>query len=190
MALRPIRLFGDPVLRTRADEIIVVDNSTRHLVAEMLETMDHAEGVGLAAPQVGISQRVFVYDDHDGHRGAIINPVWTPVDEDTDIGTEGCLSVPEIAGEVARYVTVTVSGLDENGNEVQYTWTDLLARICQHETDHLDGVMFMQRMDPEGRRAAMREIRQSTWFGKSARVGESMYDDISIAHHDAKSIVL
>lgn len=183
MAIRPIRLFGDPVLRTPADAVTTVDDATRALIADMLETMDHNEGVGLAAPQIGVSQRLFVYDDHEGNRGAIINPEWTAVGTDTELDIEGCLSVPDVGGEVPRYVTVTVTGLDDHGQPIALTCSHLLARICQHETDHLDGVMFMQRMDTEGRRAAMREIRQSAWFGKPVRVGDTVFDDISHAHH-------
>lgn len=172
MAVLPIRLFGDPVLRTRADEVAEVDESIRTLVADMMETMDDAGGVGLAANQVGVLKRVFVFDcshTRGGLRGHVINPVWEPVGEDTQAGEEGCLSVPEVYGDVTRYASVRLTGQDVAGNPVAITASGLLARCIQHETDHLDGVMFMKRMPPEGRKEAMREIRTAEWFTRGSR---------------------
>lgn len=187
MAIRPIRLFGDPVLRTAADPVDTVDSGVQKLVADMLETMDFAAGVGLAAPQVGISQRIFVYDDRAGNRGALINPVWEAVGEETEVGGEGCLSVPEIGGDVERHRAVRVRGLDADGAAVELTWEGLMARVVQHETDHLDGVMFMQRMDADSRRTAMKEIRAAEWFGKAAIVGDTAFDDLAVAQQTARA---
>lgn len=170
MAVLPIRLFGDPVLRTRAEEVTQVDESLRTLVADMLETMDNAGGVGLAANQVGVLKRVFVFDcthKRGGLRGHVINPVWEPIGEETQTGEEGCLSVPDVYGPVTRYEKVTLRGQDMDGKPVVIVASGLMARCIQHETDHLDGVMFMKRMPPEGRKEAMREIRTADWFTQS-----------------------
>lgn len=121
MAIRDIRLFGDPVLTTKSSDVEVFDSSIRNLVNDMLETMDAAGGVGLAANQVGVTKRVFVYDcSHieDGLRGHIINPVWEPIGEDTQIGPEGCLSIPDVQEETERWMTVSVSGRDVDGNPI------------------------------------------------------------------------
>lgn len=167
MTIRDVRLFGDPVLLSRADEITDFDEGLAKLVADMLETMDHYEGVGLAANQIGVTRRVFVYDcSHEtpGARGAIINPVWEPVGEETQTGIEGCLSIPEVGKETTRYQCVRVTGQDEHGGELDMTCEGLLARCVQHETDHLDGVLFLKRLTPELRKEAMAQIRQSEWF--------------------------
>ncbi|MGV0869989.1 peptide deformylase [Corynebacterium kalidii] len=167
MTVLTIRLFGDPVLRTAAEPVVdpAGDPTLRTLVDDMLETMDHAGGVGLAANQVGLTQRVFVYDC-EGDRGHIINPVWEAVGEDTQTGREGCLSVPEAGGDVTRAQSVRVRGVTVDGDTVDREVTGLMARCVQHETDHLDGVMFFQRMEPAGRRAVMAEIRRSEWFNR------------------------
>jgi len=167
MTVREIRLFGDPVLTTRSDEITVFDDALAVLVEDMLETMDDAGGVGLAANQVGITRRVFVYDcSHieDGLRGCIINPVWEAIGEDTQVGPEGCLSIPEISEDTERYETVRVSGQDVTGKPVALVASGLMARCIQHETDHLDGVLFLRRLAPEQRKAAMAAIRTADWF--------------------------
>lgn len=160
MAVREIRLFGDPVLNSVADPVTVYDARLRRLVADMLETMDNAGGVGLAGNQVGVTKRVFVFDCQ-GLRGHIINPVWRPLGEEMQHGREGCLSVPGVTGEVTRHNTVVARGVDMFGRPLALRATGLLARCIQHETDHLDGVMFMRRMDPEQRREAMAHIRRN-----------------------------
>lgn len=167
MTIRDIRIFGDPVLATRATEVTEFDRGLETLVADMLETMDANEGVGLAANQVGVTRRVFVYDcthAEGGQRGHIVNPVWEPVGEHTQTGNEGCLSIPEVSRETTRYNTVQLSGRDRNGNPVSLLASGLMARCIQHETDHLDGVLFLKRLRPELRKEAMRDIRNSTWF--------------------------
>lgn len=163
MALRDIRLFGDPVLNSAAAPVTRFDTSLRSLIADMLETMDHAGGVGLAANQVGVTSRVFVFDCQ-GMRGHIVNPAWMPLGERRQSGREGCLSVPGISGEVTRHDTVVARGCDSAGRPLAIRATGLLARCIQHETDHLDGVMFMHRMDPAVRREAMSMIRSADWF--------------------------
>lgn len=185
MAIRPIRLYPDAVLRTRADEVQGIDAGVRKLVADMWDTMDHAEGVGLAAPQVGVSRRVLVYDDHDGHRGALINPSYTVPGADSEFDYEGCLSVPEIGGEIERPLEIDVTGLDENGDEVRFHADGLLARICQHEIDHLDGIMFMQRLTGDARKEAMAAIRSAEWFGMPAIIGDLVFEELGTAEVEA-----
>lgn len=167
MTIRDIRFFGDPVLTTRADEVTVFDKSLGNLVNDMLETMDAAGGVGLAANQVGVTKRVFVYDcSHieDGLRGHIINPVWEPIGENTQLGTEGCLSIPDVQEDTVRFETVKVTGQDVSGKTFSMVASGLMARCIQHETDHLDGILFLKRLDKEHRKDAMATIRQSEWF--------------------------
>lgn len=166
MTALDIRLFGDPVLRTVAENIDdPTDPTLRTLVEDMYETMDAAGGVGLAANQVGVTRRVFVYDC-DGDRGHIVNPVWEPVGAETQTGREGCLSVPDAGGDVTRAATVHLTGVTVDGEEVDREVTGLMARCVQHETDHLDGVMYFQRMEPGTRREVMAGIRGSEWFNR------------------------
>jgi len=166
MTALDIRLFGDPVLRTVAENIDdPTDPTLRTLVEDMYETMDAAGGVGLAANQVGVTRRVFVYDC-DGDRGHIINPVWEAVGAETQTGREGCLSVPDAGGDVTRAATVHLTGVTVDGEEVDREVTGLMARCVQHETDHLDGVMYFQRMEPGTRREVMAGIRGSEWFNR------------------------
>ncbi|WP_312899114.1 peptide deformylase [Corynebacterium variabile] len=166
MTALAIRLFGDPVLRTVAENIDdPTDPTLRTLVEDMYETMDAAGGVGLAANQVGVTRRVFVYDC-DGDRGHIVNPVWEAVGAETQTGREGCLSVPDAGGDVTRAATVHLTGVTVDGEEVDREVTGLMARCVQHETDHLDGVMYFQRMEPGTRREVMAGIRGSEWFNR------------------------
>ena len=162
MAIRDIRLFGDPVLNSAADNVTVFDAALERLVADMLETMDHAGGVGLAANQIGLTRRIFVFDCQ-GMRGHIVNPVWHPLGEAQQTGVEGCLSVPGVRGEVTRHNSVVARGLDCFGRPLALRATGLLARCIQHEADHLDGVMFMRRMQPGQRKEAMAAIRAADW---------------------------
>ncbi len=163
MAVREIRLFGDPVLNSAAAPVREFGEPLRRLVADMLETMDHAGGVGLAANQIGLGTRVFVFDCQ-GMRGHLVNPQWRPLGEDLQVGAEGCLSVPGVSGPVARYNSVVATGCDAEGRPLTLRATGLLARCIQHETDHLDGIMFMRRMVPEVRKEAMTMIRNADWF--------------------------
>jgi peptide deformylase len=167
MTVLDIRLFGDPVLRTVADPVDdpTGDDSLPAFIDDMLETMDSAGGVGLAANQVGVARRVFVHDC-DGDRGHIINPVWEALDDEVQTAREGCLSVPDAGGQVTRHNRVRVTGVTVDGTPVDREVSGLMARCVQHETDHLDGVMFFQRMEPADRRAVMADIRASGWFNR------------------------
>ncbi|KAB7744591.1 peptide deformylase [Nostocoides sp. F2B08] len=168
MSIAPIRLFGDPVLRTRADEVTVFDKELRTLVADLTETMLDAPGAGLAAPQIGVGLRVFTWHVN-GTLGHLVNPVLDVTDEEQD-GEEGCLSFPGLRCEVTRPYGVVASGQDMHGEPVRIVGTELLARAIQHETDHLDGILFIDRLDPHQRREAMRIVRESQWFGTPAPV--------------------
>ncbi|MCT1426584.1 peptide deformylase [Corynebacterium sanguinis] len=163
MAVRSIRLFGDPVLNSVAAPVTRFDDSLRTLVSDMLDTMDDAGGVGLAANQVGVDARVFVFDCQ-GMRGHIINPTWEAAGQDMQIGREGCLSVPGVSGQVSRHNRAVARGVDAFSRPLAIVGTGLLARCIQHESDHLDGIMFMRRMEPESRKEAMTIIRGSEWF--------------------------
>ena len=163
MAIQPIRLFGDPVLRQPAREVTDFDVELRKLVADLTDTMLAAPGAGLAAPQVGVGLRVFTWYV-DGELGHLVNPT-LELSEEQQHGAEGCLSIPELTFECLRALSVVANGFDMHGEPVTVHGSDLLARAIQHETDHLDGVLFIDRLDTETRKAAMREIRDSQWFG-------------------------
>ncbi|GAA2345221.1 peptide deformylase [Saccharopolyspora halophila] len=169
MTVQPIRLFGDPVLRTEADEVVDFDKELRTLVKDLWDTMEKQGGAGLAAPQLGVSQRVFTYHC-DGFAGHIVNPTWTRVGDEDQLGPEGCLSIPGMSWDCLRSQHVVATGWNAHGEPIQVEGTDLLARCIQHETDHLDGVLFLDRLDEETRKAAMREIRAADWFDGSAPV--------------------
>lgn len=159
MATLRIRTFGDPVLRQPAREVEAVGDVHRRLMSDMIETMRAAgNGVGLAGPQVGVMERIFVFEVEDGV-GVVINPVIVARSEDSVTEDEGCLSIPGLTYPVERSVSVAVEGLDENGEPVRLEGTDLLARVFQHEIDHLDGVLFIDRLPPELRREAMKQLR-------------------------------
>jgi len=166
VAVKPIRLFGDPVLTTPAAEVTTFDKELRKLVRDLTETMMDAPGAGLAAPQLGVSLRVFTYDVDDvvGH---LINPV-LDLSEEMQEGDEGCLSVPDLAFNTRRAMRVVAKGMNEFGEPVVIEGSELMARCVQHETDHLDGIMFIDRLDAETRKEAMRAIREAEWFGENA----------------------
>jgi peptide deformylase len=158
MAVLPIRIIGDPVLRTVAEEVTDFGPALTRLVEDMLETMEDVDGAGLAAPQVGVSKRVFTYQIGQ-ERGHVVNPVLTLSEEYQDDMVEGCLSIPGVAFPVRRRAQALVTGSDKEGNPVEFPAEGLLARIVQHETDHLDGVLFPDRLEGDDRRAALRAIR-------------------------------
>ena len=162
MAIQPIRLFGDPVLRTRATEVVDFDRELRTLVQDLTDTMLDAPGAGLAAPQLGVGLRVFTWHV-DGEVGHLVNPV-LDLSADTQDGPEGCLSIPGLVQDCRRAMSVVAKGFDMHGEPVVVEGSQTLARAIQHEADHLDGILFVDRLDGEARRAAMREIRQSDWF--------------------------
>ncbi|MFR9750183.1 peptide deformylase [Nocardia sp. 004] len=163
MTIQPVRLFGDPILRARAAEVTVFDRELRQLVTDLTETMHDDGGVGMAAPQIGVGLRVFVYDTGDA-AGHLINPQWEVVGDEEQVGPEGCLSIPGLRYDTRRALRVRVSGVDLDGTAVTFEAEGLLARCVQHETDHLDGVLFIDRLDPAQRKEAMRVIRESDWF--------------------------
>jgi peptide deformylase len=154
-----IRTFGDPVLKTRAAPVESFDESLVRLTQDMLATTRDNEGVGLAANQVGRLKRVLVAAIEDDEY-VIVNPVLTDRSETTETAPEGCLSIPGIQVDVERPKAVTVSGQDVSGQPMQIEASDLLARVLQHEVDHLDGVLILDRTDRESRKAAMREWRE------------------------------
>ena len=166
MAIQTIRLFGDPVLRTAAEPVRDFDKELRTLVKDLTETMVDAPGAGLAAPQIGVSLRVFTYHV-DGELGHLINPSLDLSDEQQD-GDEGCLSLPGLTFDCRRALRVVAKGQNEHGDPVVIEGSDLLARCVQHETDHLDGVLFVDRLDREQRKLALRAIREAEWAGEAA----------------------
>lgn len=168
MAVKQIRLFPDPVLRTAAQPVQTFDKELRRLVQDLTDTMMDAPGAGLAAPQLGVGLRVFTFYV-DGEVGHLVNPDLDLTDELQE-GEEGCLSIPGIAVETPRSYGVVAKGWNMHGEPVTLEGTMLKARAIQHETDHLDGILFIDRLDPEARRAAMRAIRESEWFGGPAPV--------------------
>ena len=163
MAIQPVRLFGDPVLRSRATEVETFDAELRRLVSDLTDTMHDEGGAGLAAPQIGVSQRVFVYDC-DGFSGHLVNPSWEAVGDEDQVGPEGCLSIPGLGWDCRRRLRVVARGWDMHGEPQVVEGSELLARAIQHETDHLDGVLFVDRLDAETRKQAMAEIRAASWF--------------------------
>lgn len=154
-----IRQFGDPVLRSRATPVKEFDEQLEKLAQDMLATMREHEGVGLAANQIGRLKRILVAAIED-EEFVIVNPVIEDRSEESAKETEGCLSIPGIQVGVERPTAITISGSDATGNPVRMEVTDLLARVFQHEVDHLDGVTILERTDRESRKAAMRELRE------------------------------
>jgi peptide deformylase len=161
--IQPIRLFGDPVLRKPAVEVVDFDRELRRLVEDLTDTMLEAPGAGLAAPQIGVGLRVFTWFV-EGEVGHLVNPV-LHLSEEQQEGPEGCLSIPGLSIDCRRALSVVARGFDQYGEPVTIEGSELLARAIQHETDHLDGVLFLDRLDPANRKLAMKEIRQSEWFG-------------------------
>jgi peptide deformylase len=164
--LRQVRLFGDPVLRTPADPVRDFDLELRNLVKDLEETMQEKSGVGLAAPQIGVSLRVFSFHcgDEEGEHGHLINPV-LDLSGDAEEDEEGCLSLPGLQFPTPRAPRVIAKGLNMYGEPVMIEGTELVARCVQHETDHLDGILFIDRMDKKQRKLAMKAIREAEWYG-------------------------
>ncbi|HSJ14551.1 MAG TPA: peptide deformylase [Longimicrobiales bacterium] len=154
MAARQVLLLGDPVLRQPAAPVATIGAETRALIADMFDTMYAEEGVGLAAPQVGVSERIIVVDPHEEGVApfALVNPVIREASAETDRAEEGCLSIPGLKELVERSLRVVVEGLDPQGTPVRREAEGLLARILQHEIDHIDGVLFLDRVSPLKRR--------------------------------------
>lgn len=163
LAVREIRLFGDPVLLTVCEPITEIDDGVRSLVADLCETVNSDGRAGLAATQIGHTQRAFSLHI-DGKISYVLNPELVEVSGTPKLTEEGCLSVPDIWSEVLRYPQATVRGIDLDGNEVVIRGEGLLAQALQHECDHLDGKLYLHRLDREARGQAMRQIRSSGWF--------------------------
>ncbi len=171
MSIQQIRLFGDPVLVSPASVVVDFDKELRVLVQDLTETMIAAPGAGLAAPQIGVPLRVFVWDV-DENLGHLINPTLDLSDEVQD-GEEGCLSFPTLSYPTKRSMSVVAKGWNMHGEPITVEGSELLARAIQHETDHLDGVVFIDRLDDATRKIAMKEIRESEWFGQATNAGNS-----------------
>ena len=165
MAIFPIRVFGDPVLRQRAAEIEAIDSKIARLSEEMLETMYAAPGVGLAAPQVGIERRIFVYDVGEGPM-TVINPEIVESRGEWEY-EEGCLSVPDLHWLIVRPKEVHLVGHDLQGNELSIEADELLGRVFQHELDHLDGILLLERLERDQRKQAMRVLRARAFSGSA-----------------------
>lgn len=169
IALAQIRQYPDPVLRMRAREVEVFDDELRRLVERMTTLMNGANGAGLAATQVGVLRRVFVF--HPGEERepvAVVNPEIVEQSDEMDVDEEGCLSLQGVLVPVERHVSVTVVGKDEAGVDVRYELEGFPARACQHEVDHLDGVLMLDRTTDEARRAAMATLRPKPVLGARA----------------------
>lgn len=174
MAVRPITIIGHKALHQPTKKVREVTDEIRTLVDDMFDTMEAADGVGLAANQVGVRQRIFVYDvpddedDDVDHRGVVINPVLEkgpirPGEPDASEGQEGCLSIPGEHFPTPRADWARVTGTDLDGNEVVVEGTGLLARCLQHETDHLDGKLFVERLTPSTRTKSRERIKERGW---------------------------
>jgi peptide deformylase len=172
MAIHPIRVVGDPVLSTPTRPVTDFDDELRTLVADLYETMAAAHGVGLAANQIGVDLRVFVYDcpDDEGNRfkGVVVNPTLTTSERpegmpDPDDDFEGCLSVPGETYPTGRATTAKVTGFDEHGRPVEVEGTGFFARCLQHETDHLDGLLYLDRLVGRHARAAKKMLKRNGW---------------------------
>ncbi len=158
MTIRPIRELGDPVLRTPADEVRAFDRELAALVRDLEETVDHPGRAGLAAPQIGVSARVFSYNV-DGVIGHLVNPRVVQLSGETQDGDEGCLSIPGIWAPTVRAAHAVVAGFDVHGEPLELSGSGLMARCLQHEVDHLDGKVFLDRLTGEARKAALRALR-------------------------------
>jgi peptide deformylase len=169
MSIKEIRHFGDPVLITPATEVIDFDKELRVLVKDLTETMLDAPGAGLAAPQIGVPLRVFVWDV-DETIGHLINPT-LDLSEEMQEGDEGCLSFPDLVYPTSRAFRAVAKGFTMHGEPITIEGTELLARALQHETDHLNGILFIDRLAEADRKLAMKEIRESEWFGLAQESG-------------------
>jgi peptide deformylase len=160
---RPIRLFGDPVLKTVSAPVEQIDDRVRALVADLVDSVRLPGRAGVAASQIGVNLRVFSYNI-DGDVGYVINPEIVEVMGDRELIDEGCLSVPGLWHKTPRHPFARVRGIDLDGNEIEVSGTGLMAQALQHETDHLNGMLYLDRLSKEQRREAMKQVRESDWF--------------------------
>lgn len=165
MTVREIRLFGDPVLKTISESITTIDDKARALVQDLIDTTKLPGRAGVAAPQIGVNLRAFSYNV-DGVVGYIINPVVVELSGQKSLLDEGCLSVPELWHKTPRYEFAKVVGQDLDGNQIELQGTGLMAQALQHECDHLDGLVYLDRLEDEERKTAMKNLRATEWFMK------------------------
>ena len=165
MTVREIRLFGDPVLKTVSDPIIKLDEKARSLIQDLIDTTRLPGRAGVAAPQIGVNLRAFSFNV-DGVVGYIINPTLVELRGEKTLVDEGCLSVPELWHKTPRYEFAKAVGIDLEGNELVLEGTGLMAQALQHECDHLDGLVYLDRLEDEERKLAMKNLRATDWFMK------------------------
>ena len=163
MAVREIRLYGDPVLTTPSAEITDIDDGIRALVQDLIDTVKLPGRAGVAAPQIGVNLRAFSYNI-DGDIGYVLNPRIVELRGEPRPTGEGCLSVPGLWHDALRSEYARVEGIDLDGNRVVLEGTGLMAQALQHETDHLEGMVYLRRLSPEDRKVAMKQVRESSWF--------------------------
>ncbi|WP_353809753.1 peptide deformylase [Agromyces sp. SYSU T00194] len=163
MSERPIRLFGDPVLKSASAPIETIDDGVRALVADLLDSVRLPGRAGVAAPQIGVNLRAFSYNV-DGEVGYVLNPELVEVRGEPELVGEGCLSVPGLWHDTPRHPWARVRGIDLDGAPITIEGEGVLAQALQHETDHLDGILYLDRLEKDERRVAMREVRESDWF--------------------------
>jgi peptide deformylase len=163
VTVRPIRLFGDPVLKTVCDPVVEFDEGVKALVADLVDSVQLPGRAGVAANQIGATLRVFSYNV-DGKLGYLINPEVVEVRGEKQPTGEGCLSVPGLWFDTDRYPWARAVGFDVDGNEVEVEGDGVLAQALQHETDHLDGFLYLDRLGKDSRRQAMKQVRESDWF--------------------------
>lgn len=163
MSVRPIRLFGDPVLRSRCDPVTLGTPKAADLVADLIETVREPGRAGLAANQIGVALRAFSINI-DGQIDYVLNPEPVETSGEAVLVDEGCLSVPGLSFPRLRYPFARVRGVDLDGNPVEFAGEGLLAQALQHESDHLDGHLYIEGLEPQVKRDAMRAIREAPWF--------------------------
>jgi peptide deformylase len=159
LALAQVRQYGDPVLRMRAHEVTSFDEDLQRLATRMKQLMQDARGVGLAATQVGILQRVFVFQKGEDDVVAVVNPTLSDLSDETEIEDEGCLSIQGVTMPVERHLRVSLEGKDEEGNDLRFELDGHPARVAQHELDHLDGTLILDRTTDEARKEALAVLR-------------------------------
>ena len=163
MPERQIRLFGDPVLKTISDPIVTIDDRVRGLIVDLIDSVRLPGRAGVAAAQIGVNLRAFSFNV-DGEIGYILNPEIIELSGEPELFDEGCLSVPGLWYQTMSSPFARASGIDLDGNPMELSGNGTMAQALQHETDHLNGLLYLDRLDKENRRAAMKEVRESTWF--------------------------
>jgi peptide deformylase len=163
MTVREIRLYGDPVLRTVCDPILVIDDKVRLLIEDLMDTTKLPGRAGVAAPQIGVGLRAFSYNV-DGKVGYVINPEIVELSGEKVLVDEGCLSVPGLWHRTPRFQHARAVGIDLEGNSVELSGSGLMAQALQHECDHLDGMVYLGRLEPDERKIAMKNLRDTDWF--------------------------